>query len=153
MAAFVLALLLAIAPAVEDRGETREAREERLRPWAEAIAAATSNPIEARALVVLGTAETHWGSRILAGDCSLDHCDGGRARGAWQLHPWCTAETTAGEARCAIGALRFHGARCQRIAGTAGRTWAWWVGAFSGYADGHSCDRRQSRERAGRVWR
>lgn len=137
----ILAVLVAQPSYVGDRSESPAAREELLRPVAEAIAEVARDDLEAAALISLGWHETKWSRAVLEGRCSdLGRlaCDRGKARGGWQVHAWCVATDVEGEARCALRALRYGRAHC-----TNG-----WLGAFAATRGTTSCT---SREGAVRV--
>lgn len=130
-AAAVLSVLLAQPSYVADRGESPSAREELLRPVAEAIATVSRDETEAAALIAQGYAETKWSRAVLEYRCSdLGRlaCDRGKARGAWQVHQWCTATDVVGEAKCTLRVMRYGKQRC------ADHCLNPWLGAFSACA-------------------
>lgn len=113
-------------PTVEDRARL-------LRPVAVAIADVSRNATEAAALVALGYHETAYARFVLDGVCYQGpvgaRCDGGKARGAWQVWNWCRPLWAAPEnapgrhlagARCAISLLRRGRQQCGTLAGAFG---------------------------------
>jgi len=128
-------------PAWADRHATSEQRERALAPVAIAIAEASRDTTDAALLVALGLHESGFASGVVHGVCRAGECDGGKARGSWQLHQsacreaWAldagTDGSIAAEARCAIRQLRYHGWRCREHALSPT------VGAFSGGASCH----------------
>lgn len=131
----VLALLVSMPQYRADihADPTIEDRRRLLRPVALAISAVAKNRTEAAALVALAQHETHLARYVLDGYCEQGpvgaRCDGGRARGAWQVHSWCrplwdVSATDPGRhlagARCAIGLLRRGRAKCGSLAGAFG---------------------------------
>lgn len=148
----ILAVLLAQPSYVADRDESPAAREELLRPVAEAIAEAAHNNQEAAMLIALGQAESGFARYVVTGHCSEGpagaRCDSlhgiPRARGAWQLHKsacptaWAlvdgSEESIRAEAQCAVRHLRYFAARGREhaltptvaaFAGYAARSWSW----------------------------
>lgn len=134
-AAEVLAVLLSLPQYYGDRhaDPTLEDRARLLRPVAEAIAEVSRNRTEAAALIALMKHETNGARYVLDGHCEQGpvgaRCDGGRARGAWQVHSWCRAlfagpENAPGRhlagARCAVSLLRKGRAQCGSLAGAFG---------------------------------
>lgn len=93
----VLAVLLSLPQYTGDRfaDPTLEDRARLLRPVAVAIAEVARNRTEAAALIALAKHETNLARYVLDGYCEQGpvgaRCDGGRARGAWQVHSWCRA--------------------------------------------------------------
>lgn len=138
-AAAILSVLLS-HPSWTDRHATPEQRRVALEPVAIAIAEASRDRGDAAMLVALGLHESGFATGVVHGVCRKGECDGGRARGAWQLHAAAcreayafdagTEESIAAEARCAIRQLRYHGFRCRDHALSP------MVGGFSGYATG-----------------
>lgn len=113
-------------PTVEDRTRL-------LRPVAEAIAEVSKTRTEAAVLVALAQHETTLARYVLDGACYQGpvgaRCDGGKARGAWQVHSWCKPlwagpENAPGRhlagARCAVSLLRKGRAQCGSLAGAFG---------------------------------
>lgn len=131
----ILAVLLSLP---QYRGDlhadpTPEDRARLLRPVAEAIAEVSKNRTEAAALIALAKHETNLARYVLDGYCHQGpagaRCDGGMARGAWQVHRWCRElwagpESAPGRhlagARCAIRLLRHGRAQCGTLAGAFG---------------------------------
>lgn len=149
----ILAVLIAHKPWV-DRDVSNEAREEQLRPVAEAIAEAAPRPEDAALLLALGWEESRFAISVVRSGCAglpARACDRRLARGFAQLHesacpeafklPVGTEESIRIEARCAIAQLHHHAARCRDHAASP------WYGAFSGYATGGDCHWR------GAEWR
>lgn len=147
----VLAILLSRPPYYGDRNELAAERESRLAIVAEAISLAARSRSEVAILVALGEHETGFGALVQLGRCdempSGQRCDGGKARGPWQLHieacraafalPEGSSDSIRTEAQCAISLLRWNAERGkshtltpQRAAfcGYAGKPWSW-VGA------------------------
>ncbi len=104
----------------------------------------------AAALIELGWKETKWARAVLEGHCERmpkgQQCDGGYARGPWQVHGWCSRGWALADGsyaaleeqgRCAVRLLQGRLAGCRRG----------WEGAFSGYA-GSSCAWPPARKRA-----
>lgn len=150
----VLAVLLTLPQYTGDRfaDPTIEDRARLLRPVAVAIAEVSKNRTEAAALVALAKHETNLARYVLDGFCEQGpvgaRCDGGRARGAWQVHSWCRAlfagpENAPGRhlagAQCAIRLLRSGRQQCGSLAG-----------AFGVYA-GAGCKWRGGKQRAQTV--
>lgn len=137
-------VLISLYPDGSDQNESFEDRARRMKPYAVAIADATKDPETQAAMVAAGNAETRFAENVMRGECRPGGCDEGKAKGVWQLHPWCKASLDPldvfGQAVCARKALRGPFARC----GT-------WEKAFGGYAAGHGCrpwpDREVSRKR------
>lgn len=132
----VLAVLLSLPHYTGDRSDTPEERAALLGPVASAIAAAAKNEREAAVLVTLGFHESAFARYVVEGRCKDGppgaQCDGGLARGPWQVHSWCrplwTAQDGSSEALhagalCAVRLTRTAYVKC-------GRTWE---GLFSGY--------------------
>lgn len=117
-----------------------------LRPVALAIAAEAKTSTEAAALIALGYHETAFARYVLDGHCEQGpigaRCDGGRARGPWQVWSWCRGAwahpagpagaraSLRAEARCAVGLLRAARTRCAAEG---------WPGVFAGYRRLASC--------------
>lgn len=144
----ILLTLLSLPPYRGDVGEPPSAREARLRPYAVAIAEVSKNRHEAARLIAQGWHETKFAGHVLGGHCDLmpagERCDGGHARGAWQLHeaachaayrfPAGSLESIHAEAVCAAGLLRtFSAAGAEHaltpdhaaFAGMGARAWTW----------------------------
>jgi hypothetical protein len=154
----ILALLVALPPHTtdRDRGETIEARTERLAPFASEMVEATRGDRRMlAALLVLGDEESHWAGYVTDGRCHEgplgQRCDAGLARGPWQLHaqtcrrawqhPAGSKESLHEEVRCAAALLRYGGRKCRS-----------WSGAFGVYA-GVGCGWRGGPRRARRMGR
>lgn len=149
----ILAAMLALPQYHGDRhADTPEDRARLYRPVAEAISAVAANRTEAAALVALGYHETAFARYVLDGYCYQGpvgaRCDGGRARGAWQVWSWCrplwdVPETAPSRhlagARCAVRRLRSARADCARVCRQTGSGCRPHIAAFSGYA-GRGCD-------------
>lgn len=131
----IVAVLLTLPQYGGDRfaDPTVEDRTRLLRPVAVAISAVARNVTEAAALAALAKHETSLARYVLDGACYQGpvgaRCDGGKARGAWQVHSWCRAlwagpENAPGRhlagARCAIGLLRAGRQQCGDLAGAFG---------------------------------
>lgn len=148
MAARVLTVLLARPESHTDVDRSLESREARLAPVAHAVSAASRTLDEAAVLMALGEHETNYAEHVLAGHCDQmpegERCDGGRARGPWQLHkeacpvawalPDGSQEALDAEAGCAIRLLRWNAVRGREhtitpghaaFAGYAARDWGW----------------------------
>lgn len=142
LAGATLAALLSLPQYAGDRhADTPEQRARLLRPVADAIAAVSRNRTEAAALVALGYAETAFARYVLDGYCYQGpvgaRCDGGRARGAWQVWSWCRPLWTGPEnaegrhlagARCAVQRLRAGRTACPNDG---------YAGMLSHYGRGH----------------
>jgi hypothetical protein len=124
-ATIILTAMLNQPPAYVDRHESREERAKLLAPYAHVIDKVGRNIEEKAALVAQGLSETQGARYVLEGRCHEgprgQRCDEGRARGFWQVHPWCKATTIEGEARCVLSIMRSGKYRCQ----------TGWLGAFS----------------------
>jgi hypothetical protein len=135
-----LAAMLSLAPWVGDAGESPEAREARLAPYARAVDAATGSLALRAALVALAWHETKMARYVTEGRCHDgppgQRCDNGKARGPWQLHGWCKATTPEGEAVCAAGMLSYMLTRCDGD----------WPEAFGAYGTGGRCVALTARE-------
>jgi len=83
MKAAILAFLLTLPVSREDVNDSR--KELQLAAIAIAIDEAASTPHEAAMLIATGYHESHYSLRIHAGRCLPNECDGGRARGPWQV--------------------------------------------------------------------
>ncbi len=83
--AFILAALLSLPTAKEDRPVTPE-KTLQLEAVAAAVHRATKTPDEAAFVLAWGSAETHYSLRIAEGRCLIWECDRGKARGPWQIH-------------------------------------------------------------------
>ncbi|HVU03264.1 MAG TPA: hypothetical protein VHE30_16000 [Polyangiaceae bacterium] len=144
----VLAAALTLATYVGDRTDTPEERAALYRPVAEAIAEASRTNAEAAMLVSLAFHETNLARFVIEGRCKDgppgQRCDGGKARGVFQLHrsacpdawrlPDGSAESIRAEASCAIKLLRWNGKRGKgrapsfahaAYAGYGARDWSW----------------------------
>jgi hypothetical protein len=118
-AAKVLLVLLAQPSYVRDRDESPAAREELLRPVAEAIATTARNDTEAAVLIADGFHESGYSRAVLEYRCrDLGRlaCDSGKARGGWQVHSWCKATDVVGEARCVLRVARYGSGLCREHA-------------------------------------
>jgi hypothetical protein len=127
-AAQILALLLSLQPYPGDKGESTEAREARLAPWAQAL---ERYPADVQAAVItLGIHESHYAAYVTEGRCSErpKACDHGHAKGPYQLHSWCKADDPAGQTACAASLIQSSFRRCDT-----------WAGAFGAYATGGRC--------------
>lgn len=85
----LLAAILSLPTFAEDR--EHPLKQEQLEILSTGIAAASSHrpkpPADWAALVAtIGYHETGFSLRVQAGDCKPHECDGGRARGPWQMH-------------------------------------------------------------------
>ncbi len=133
-------VLISLWPDGSDEKESYEDRARRLLPYAMAIAEVTQDPDTQAAMISAANAETRFAANVMRGECRPGGCDSGKAKGVWQLHPWCKASLdpsdVLGQALCARRALRGPFARC----GT-------WEKAFGGYAAGHGCKPWAGRER------
>jgi hypothetical protein len=144
----VLAAALSLPHYMGDRVDTPEQRERLYRPVAEAIAEASRTNVEASMLVALAHHESGFARFVIEGRCTQgppgQRCDGGRARGVFQLHEsacreaWGlvdgSVESIRAEARCAIRLLRWNAERGKdrtpsrihaAFAGYAARDWSW----------------------------
>jgi hypothetical protein len=144
----VLAAALSLSPYVGDKIDTPEQRSTLYRPVAEAIAEVAKTKSEASILVALAFHESGFARFVIEGRCAQgppgQRCDGGKARGVFQLHEaacreaWKlkdgSVESIRAEARCAIGLLRWNAERGKDLtptrvhaafAGYAARGWDW----------------------------
>jgi hypothetical protein len=144
----VLAAALSLSPYVADRVDTPEQRSTLYRPVAEAIAEVARTKFEASILVALAFHESGFARFVIEGRCSEgppgQRCDGGKARGVFQLHEAAcheawelkdgSVESIRAEARCAIRLLRWNAERGKdrtpnaayaAFAGYAAREWTW----------------------------
>lgn len=144
----ILAVLLSRPASHTDVDASVSAREARLRPVAMAIAGAVKTEDEASAMLALGEHETHYAEHVLGGHCELmpkgERCDGGRARGPWQVHrdacpvSWQFAPGDVNslpvEAGCAIRLMRWNAQRGRdhtltplhaAFCGFAAKAWGW----------------------------
>lgn len=147
-----LAIMLAMPQSHLDRGETPEQRAALIQPWADGIDEATESTAMRAALVALMWHETGGFARyVLEYRCSdgprgKAECDSGKARGGFQVHPWCKATTIAGEAECAASTLGFMLKRCGS-----------WATAYGGYGTGGKCaaftERETTRQRVAARFR
>ena len=149
----IVAAMLSLPQYHGDRfADTAEQRAALYRPVAEAISAVSHSRAEAAALIALGYHETAFARYVLDGHCEQGpvgaRCDGGRARGAWQVWAWCRPlwagpENAPGRhlagARCAAGLLRSSRAACARVCRQTGSGCAAHKAMFSGYA-GRGCE-------------
>lgn len=129
--AVVLAVMLSLAQAWEDRAETPAQRAELLTPWADAIATEARSTDEAAALVAVSWHESGGYARwVVEGRCHErpKACDHGRAKGPFQVHGWCKATDPAGQTACARSLLAFSFRRCHT-----------WARAFGAYGTGGDC--------------
>jgi len=138
----VLAAMLSLPQYTGDRIVDPPAERARLyRPVAEAIAQVARSRADAAALIALGYAETAFARYVLDGHCYQGpagaRCDGGRARGAWQVWSWCRALWAGPEnapdrhvagARCALQRLRAGRTACPAQG---------YAGMLSHYGRGH----------------
>jgi hypothetical protein len=138
----VLAVMLAMPSFTGDRSETAEQRAELYYPIATAIAEVARSRSEVAILISLSWHETKWARAVVEGRCGEmpagQRCDGGKARGPWQLHleacrtayalPEASAGSIQAEAQCAIRLLRFSAERGKSHTATP------WHSAFAGYA-------------------
>jgi hypothetical protein len=83
MKAAILAFLLSLPVAREDVNDSR--KELQLTAIAIAIDDASASTEDAAMLIATGYLESHFSLRIHAGQCLPNECDGGRARGPWQV--------------------------------------------------------------------
>ena len=122
--------------------DTNEERIELLTPVAEAIHLEAHSAEEAAALISHSWKETKNARLVLTGHCDQmpkgQQCDGGKARGPFQVHRWCTAawdfpdgtlDSYRGGAHCVLRALRFGYINCHT-----------WEGAFAGLRGKVVCD-------------
>jgi len=144
----VIAAAMSLSQYVGDRLETPEQRSALYRPVAEAIAEVSRTDAEASLLVALAYHESRLARFVIEGRCADgprgQRCDGGKARGVFQLHQsacpeaWVledgSTESMRAEARCAIRLLRWNAARGKgrapsrlhaAFAGYAARDWNW----------------------------
>lgn len=128
----IVAVILQILPASQvDRDEDPTIREARVERVVRAATGAAKTRYALSLLLADADAETHMASHVVNGHCDQmpagQRCDSGRARGVWQVHPWCIAayahpagsdESMAEEARCAMRQM-WHGMhRCRERAAT-----------------------------------
>lgn len=146
--AAVLAAALSLSQYVGDKVDTAEQRSTLYRPVAEAIAEASRTNVEASMLLALAYHESGLARFVIEGRCADgppgQRCDGGKARGVFQLHAaacpdaWKldagSVESIHAEARCAIRLLRWNADRGKdhtptrvhaAFAGYAAREWTW----------------------------
>ena len=144
----VLAAALSLSQYVGDKVETLEQRSALYRPVAEAIAAVSRTNTEASLLIALAFHESGFARFVVEGRCADgppgQRCDGGRARGVFQLHQsacpeaWKleggSSQSVRAEAGCAIRLLRWNADRGKdhapsrlhaAFAGYAAREWTW----------------------------
>ena len=144
----ILAAALSLSRYVGDRSDTPEQRSSLYRPVAEAIAEVARSKFEASMLVALAFHESGLARFVIEGRCSDgppgQRCDGGKARGVFQLHEAAchdaweredgSIESIRAEAHCAIRLLRWNAERGQghaasrahaAFAGYAAREWSW----------------------------
>jgi hypothetical protein len=144
----VLAAALSLSQYVGDKVETPEQRSTLYRPVAEAIAEVARTNVEASMLIALAFHESGFARFVIEGRCADgppgQRCDGGKARGVFQLHQsacpdaWKLQDGSApairAEAHCAIRLLRWNADRGKdhapsrlhaAFAGYAAREWNW----------------------------
>jgi hypothetical protein len=144
----VLAAALSLSHYVGDKSENPEQRSVLYRPVTEAIAEAADTNAEASMLIALAFHESRLARFVIEGRCADgppgQRCDGGKARGVFQLHQSACREAWSledgsvasirAEARCAIRLLRFNASRGKNyarsrlhaaFAGYAAREWTW----------------------------
>lgn len=155
-----LAVLEAFPPHVTDADEPPEERSARLRSLSAGIDAATTDRLGRAVLAVLAWRETRLARYVHEDRCSdgprgEHECDGGRARGPWQIHdaPGHTVPADdAGQARLAWRLWSSAYRRCGRVLPERDRI----AGAFQSYGTGGMCAPSQwARARAAhvrRVW-
>ncbi len=142
----VLAAALSLAVYTGDRAETADEREALLTPVAYEISTVARTPSEGAFLVALAFHESGFARYVIEGRCSDgppgQRCDGGKARGVFQLHkaacraawaePAGSRSSLRAEATCALSLLRWGGQQCREHALTPA------IGAFGMYA-GRGC--------------
>lgn len=124
----VLAAMLSLAPYTADRAATADEREALLQPLAYEISMVSRTPSEGALLVAVAFHESGFARYVLTGHCSEgppgQRCDGGKARGPWQLHrqacpaAWGPTGDLRTEATCALALLRWGGQQCREHART-----------------------------------
>jgi hypothetical protein len=137
----ILAALLRLPQSFLDH-DTPEERIELLTPVSESIFLEARNDEEAAALIAHSWNETKNARLVLTGHCDQmpkgQQCDGGKARGPFQVHRWCTdawevpdgtLESYRAGAHCVLKTLRFGYAHCHT-----------WEGAFAGLRGQAVCD-------------
>ncbi len=148
MAESVLAMILSLGIAQEDRApELADRKREQLETVADSIAAVANTPELAAMLVTLGWYESKFATRIAEGRCKPFECDRGRARGVFQIHrragmtdaEWdgllgTGEEPTLAAAREAARRVNAARARCRSLESS--QDWA--AGVFSSLA-GRGC--------------
>jgi len=164
----ILVLLLALPQWSGDSHETAEQRRTLLTPVASAIASTVEHAVacedclshqRARMLAVLLATqawhETRLARYVLEGRCHDGpdgaQCDGGLARGPWQVHQWCRAawdhedgslRSHEGGAYCALDLMVRGMRRCHSV-----------EGAFAGMRGTAECSSPWAAERARSVRR
>ena len=83
MQTLILTFLLTLPVFHEDQRDAR--KRDQLEMIAQAIATVSETREEAAMLVATGYAESNFGLRIHEGQCLPHECDGGKARGPWQM--------------------------------------------------------------------
>jgi hypothetical protein len=144
----VLTVALSLSQYVGDRGDSPEQREALYLPVATAIAEVARTNAEAAMLLALAFHESGLARFVIEGRCSDgppgQRCDGGKARGVFQLHAAAcrdaweledgSTDSIRAEARCAIRLLRWNADRGKdrtasrlraAFAGYAARDWSW----------------------------
>lgn len=151
----VLPILLLLPAYWPERHQDPAIRRGHLDAVATAIDAACAKPPAplsvpecTAALATLGDAETHFANFVIEGHCHGHQCDGGLARGPWQLHHlacpalWHTP-------RGSVAALK-AGAKCAAVRFAAAKVHCHhgWIGAFAGYRSFNQCTWGPARGRA-----
>jgi hypothetical protein len=120
MTSLILAFLLTLPVFHEDVHSTQKRAQ--LTRIADAIAAVSETPQEAAMLIATGYAESTFGLRYHEGLCLPHECDGGQARGPWQVWrrtagaAWdlmIGLENTEQQARIALLKLRWGSKWCK----------------------------------------
>lgn len=126
----VLAAMLSLAPYTADRAATPDEREALLTPLAYEISMVARTPSEGALLVAVAFHESGFARYVLEGRCKDgppgQRCDGGKARGVFQLHaatcpaayalPEGSRGSLRAEATCALSLLRWGGQQCREHA-------------------------------------
>lgn len=128
--AWILSLMLSLAPSRLDKHESHEQRVELYRPVAVAICGATKDRRARVWAVAQSYAETKFARYVLEGRCSDgpdgERCDEGRATGPWQVQGWCVpawapkasrADRFWAGARCALRGYRYGLHHCGTLEG------------------------------------
>jgi hypothetical protein len=136
----ILATLLYLTPWHLDH-DTVEERTALLRPLAQALVATTKDPEEMAALIAQPYMETKFARLVMTGHCDQMpagiRCDGGRARGPFQVHGFCkaawsvpdgTVESYRAGAACVRSTMRLGKMRCHT-----------WDGAFAALQGTGNC--------------